>query len=1625
MNLATATDLALEEETHATQASESFAADVTGLSNLIADCVRSTDCFLSDPINRGKAGRFRISGITVGLLALNVSLTIVLNMSMLNAGATVVQLLIGNAGLMVLHLLASICIASDLARGKTHFLNERTHLARQFHELSDQLTDIVQERQKWVDALNRCKWSMDAERLKVQLATQELQSLEDKLVSVNALIDENQKQLVTLQSQQATAKLELQKSIADKEAALVERSQLQTDSERLRHAVTELNAEIEQAQATKQARQAEIASIEVDFQALVTKRTAKDDELATLQLELESASDKLAAQEAQQLSSLAEFESKIAQLTSQRSDLDAAIQASTQTYDDLQATIKQAQVQLASTSAEHKQLLSEIETTVAAADATLLTQQQQIAERQSTLDAMAESRSAIEAELAKARDLLKDLNTKAEYAQLCNVQLVNESITLELKGNQVRESIAGAEAELERIQSLIEEGSATLQTLYAEEVATKSRIADLAQTVDAQAALEILAEEKTHLELQISQGREDLQQIATQRELAIQKNLQLANEASDHEVKTNQHREMLTQVEAELESMQCELAKRKSALAALQSEELKLELRVANLLTQAGKFDCLAVATSETYSFAQEQQRTEQAICVAALQDQKAQLETSMRELQIQLESEKATAEKLTEEASKIHADAAKSIEDAERRVEMLTEKADTLAEQVQARSSELFAIKQEMIDLRAEVRDLEATNLELKEVEQELEGLKTQLADHRAQTTAVSAQIAEAEALYQTRQQAADAIREQITTLEGQLQLATGRFDSHTRAVEQLQIEQDALVSQNQELSEQKADLEFAILQSRNTKQETTHELEELRELAKSQREQISQLESERSAIECDVADLTSSLQLLLAERNQLQSEADQLQDLIAQRSGLEEEIENLSANIDSLKQQQAAAIELISLHEKAAQEQAQQVSTLQGELTELEQQQADLIAANAQSSQELATTLQAQHSAAEQYNATTQETETLKSSLSALRSQVDLLNKQHASATATLQRAIDEVNDAQAVAKQWATYIDSLKVEVESQRKVQSEVQRSVVALRESESQAMIDMERATREVQSLLEQQAYLKTSNQREELALSAAQQANQELHEQREELRNELLDIQKMLAEVTSQLTFTNAELQKAEANVEMVINNQAELENQILERQATLERLVSDHQSHQSRVQELGDEQQFLENTLCGLNKQVTLAESVIASLETRKHDFELELREQENSIAIAGEQLAAIKSEVARLKVETAALQSMELELAKIESECHERTRTLNALCEESALEQSRLNELKAQIPAAQQMLDELLNQKTISEAAHAQLENDIYSMKQALAQAGEELLDQINAKETVTKLIADFNLEIQRFGVEKAAVEHEINQLSEQLHSKLVALQGTEDKISSAEAKALDLWSTISELQALRTELDNTLCAKRDAIAQANTEISTFDELRNERLSECASIEMEIAGLKTHLREYQESKRVLDQEISVLTAEVQRMQAEAECATAELESIALKIPENATNESELYAGEMQNMSSVAIVPQAAVQETIVQEIVDPVQSESEVDSAAAYKPIKPASSPSQEEDIWSSLGEIARMGRIVRSEAARSTDVPMSSVPMHAETGPESEKLAADEWELVFTPKNNYQRA
>ena len=1291
----------------------------------------------------------------------------------------------------------------------------------------------------------------------------------------------------------------------------------------------------------------------------------------------------------------------------EQSSVEASIQASQTTHNNLNATTDELQTQFDSTRKEREQALNQLESDIATSEASLLSKQSSIADSQTTLNSLTESLSESDKELTRICGILDELNSKNEYAQVCNVQLVNESISLELQCNQQRESLAGIEAEREQLQQQIVEENAKLDTLRAEESAIHSRIVNLTKIEDSQALLDSLTETKVQLEHELANAQNDLHEINSQIELAQQNNLQLANESRSLELKAIQQRELVSQFESELSELQLQSAVRNSSLDSMRAEELKLENRIANLLTQAGKFDCLSVATSETLSYAQEQERSEQHRIVSDLQEQKASLDQALIAIQSQIEAERTAAEKLSKDASKIHADAEKSLEDAERRVHLLNEKANTLVEQVQNRSAELFAIKQEMIELRAEVRDLEATNLELKEVELELEGLKAHLAEQRAQMDAIAAQIADGEAAYGTQLQSAVAIEKQIANLESQLQIVSDEFLNRTQAIEQLTAQQDAILAKNRELVDQKDALDFTIHKSCDTKDELSKRIEALREEAKSQREQISQLEAERSALESDLMDLTSTVQLLQVERNQLDGETEQLRELAGQRSAIEEEVADVTANIESLTQQQNAAIELLNLREQSIRETELKLNNLRNEFAELEQQRAETIAAQARATQELAETAQLQQTASEKHDAVVHQTEAIQKRLCELQSEFDSLTTQQNSASAALQKAIEEVNDAQSVAKQWGTYIDSLKLEVESQRKVNTDLQRSIESLRKGESQSMIDMERAACEVESLLEQKATLIAANQSQDLTLRAAQRELDEAAEKRAALQQDLLDKQRLLSEVTNQLVDTNAELLRAEAGVNAAVVTQSSLENQILEVQATLGRIASDHENHLSRVRDLVEEQQFLETSIRGLNKQVSESESVIASLDSRKNELEMELSQQQASYEIAVERSAALESEIESLNSEVAAIQVKKHELAILESDCNARTAILNALCEESALEQSRLRELKEQIASAQQMLADSQEQRADTSSECARLELQTLAIKQALELANVELQDTLESKATAETLIGDFNQELKRFTEEKKSVEREIQKLSENLNIKLIALQATQDEASVAEIKALELWATISELQALGAELDRSLNSKRESIAQANAEMIKFDEMREATLAQKQSLERSVHELTARLNEGQNSKEALDQEIATLTANFDRLQIEIANANTELEQLAKQASESSTIAQSVSSDTSDSTQAISgeselnpgTLEMTAFEPTSLQE------SESEFTQ--------------QEEDIWTSLGELARLGKTVRIDVDRAKlDTPLTVPPRPVEAVSIPGNPEVDAWETVFSP-------
>ncbi len=249
----------------------------------------------------------------------------------------------------------------------------------------------------------------------------------------------------------------------------------------------------------------------------------------------------------------------------------------------------------------------------------------------------------------------------------------------------------------------------------------------------------------------------------------------------------------------------------------------------------------------------------------------------------------------------------------------------------------------------------------------------------------------------------------------------------------------------------------------------------------------------------------------------------------------------------------------------------------------------------------------------------------------------------------------------------------------------------------------------------------------------------------------------------------------------------------------------------------------------------------------------------------------------------------------------------------------------------------------------------------------------------------------------------------------------AELVEAQG---KVEAAEAKAVELWSTVTEIQGLHQDLELALDDKRDAVHRVSSELEEKLAQRETLLAELSSAQVALSELNAQSETRRESKEALERQLIALTAE--REQLEDEIAKSNSEFVTLQEKIELANlallevSAQLTNAEKEARASASMEPATETVAAAAEIAIEiPAVSEQVIDIGDDRTDQAPLS---LEEDVWASLGELARMNDSLRvdrveREALSGAGQYVPQPPTGAARASSTSKV--DEWELVFSPR------
>ena len=441
------------------KALEDMQTDVQDLSRKVSSfAMDAAEILASEPVApHGRSAK--VSLLTKQLFGVVALVTLALNVGLHFVNASLGQMVVANLGISVLHVLVSMCVVSDLAKGKTHFQNKREQILERIQTVSEYLRELMHDRQQWVNAVSEVKWLLENEQIKLKMAKLEVSSQQDKLDFTLSLLAERTATLEGLEEEQlvltrSNANMVDQNrqlmddlQIVGQDLEAKERNKIQVDEEIAKLKELENVARIRMDEATRE-RDSQETKLAEKLQALMELQ----DNLQFVSEEWERMSERLA----ETTNKVGENEAlhqqlhqAIAKLTLEVEEKEIAVQANCNKSVELLTLYETLEV-------EKKDLVASI-------------------------DAAKQELEKTEQQCKVANETSQMLEIQVQKMQQENIELINRTVQLESQSANQTERLVSGEAQLRSLEEMRKTKEATVQELQMELVQVERCVANLMQ----------------------------------------------------------------------------------------------------------------------------------------------------------------------------------------------------------------------------------------------------------------------------------------------------------------------------------------------------------------------------------------------------------------------------------------------------------------------------------------------------------------------------------------------------------------------------------------------------------------------------------------------------------------------------------------------------------------------------------------------------------------------------------------------------------------------------------------------------------------------------------------------------------------------------------------------------------------------------------------------------------------------------------------------------------------------------------------------------------------------------------------------------------------------------------------
>ncbi|CAL4916736.1 unnamed protein product [Urochloa decumbens] len=410
---------------------------------------------------------------------------------------------------------------------------------------------------------------------------------------------------------------------------------------------------------------------------------------------------------------------------------------------------------------------------------------------------------------------------------------------------------------------------------------------------------------------------------------------------------------------------------------------------------------------------------------------------------------------------------------------------------------------------------------------------------------------------------------------------------------------------------------------------------------------------------------------------------------------------------------------------------------------------------------------------------------------------------------------------------------------------------------------------------------------------------------QEEHEKRMQAENALLSQGKELAQSHDEVQRLVTEINMANERLNDLKQTKEDLENTVCELKKDVESLTEQNHSSEVLIQKLHDEINTLKDSKNELQSEIQSLKSIVSQLNTEKNAALLQHQQCVEQVSALESQLSKLQSELEETQQKVQLLaQDLEQKReeansihSRLQDECHRRTQTEATLVMTEGLHsqlQEKTKTLTQDLDGSMKKLSELESNKLNLESLLKELNNTILDLNNEKDAA---LLEQQKSLEKSSDLeleLSRMQLEMEKHEQKIQLLELEIAQKNQSVDSLELSLKDECEKRLQAQTSLVSMERMYSQSQedvsrlhleiekqnGKLNELENVSSELKNTILLLSSEKDATLHENQQSSVRISDLESELAALKAELEQVEGKVQMLEQELKHKKEEADNLQ-------------------------------------------------------------------------------------------------------------------------------------------------